>query len=83
MSYSYSTEFSGTYLHYSGESDWNTNPFMNNILLHFQTRIESYIQAHSDDELEVNSRYDGYEPRKFKISEIWEHLKNATKLNFE
>lgn len=81
MSYSYSAEFNGTYLHYSGESDWNTNPFMKNIILHFQSKIDAYILDNPDGELEVNARYDGYEPRKFKISEIWEHLKKVTKLD--
>lgn len=81
MSYSYSDEFTGTNLYYSWESDWNTNPFMKEILIHFQASIETYVSSNPKEELEVNARYVGYNPKPYKISEIWEHLKKVTKLD--
>ena len=82
MGYSYSDEFSHkNMLHWSGESDWHSNPYMKKILLHFKPRIEAYIQSNPDEEFEVNARYSGDEPRKFKISRIWENLKKVTKLD--
>lgn len=81
MWYTYSDDFRTSNLHYSDQSDWNNNPYMIRILLHFQASIETYIHSNPEEKLEVNARYDGYNPKPYKISEIWEHLKKVTKLD--